>query len=145
MELSNVELTCKYYTIAPDFISNCDDAISFISKEISKGLVERFILICMDYDYKPICYSILGVGDADKILIDIGELFRIALLSGAKRILVAHNHLGTSSVPTESDILTTKQIGQVAKILNIEFIDSIVIAADDGWTSIRKYVAGLEK
>ncbi len=144
MNLNNVYLKSNYQVCAPEYVSNCDEAYLFINDEIGSGLVERFLLLCMDYDYHPINYSILGIGDSEKILVDIGELFRIALLSGAKHILVAHNHLGTSSLPTDSDISTTKQIGYIGKMLNIELIDSMVITANGTWASIRKYISGLE-
>ncbi len=121
-------------------VSNCYEAAAFIHDKIGKGLVERFILLCMDYDYHPINYSILSIGNSDKIVVDLGELFRISLLCGAKRILVAHNHLGSSLEPTESDIKTTKMIGSVSRMLDIELIDSMIVINDGDWISIRKYV-----
>lgn len=144
MDICNIEIRCNYKKKAPDCISNCEEAAEFIINEIASGMTERFMIICMDYDYCPINYSILAIGNSDKVCVDLGELFRVALLSGAKRIVVAHNHLGTSLVPTESDIQTTKQIGYIAKILNIELIDSLVVTADGTWKSIRKYIAGIE-
>ena len=93
----------------------------------------------MDFDYTPINYSVIGIGDDSKTNIDIAEIFKIALLSNARHILVAHNHLGCSVIPSESDIKTTKEIGYLGKILNIELIDSVIINSKNQYFSIRKH------
>ena len=140
VEISNVTLVANYSRRIGSYVSNCNEAADFIRNEIGSSLVERFLLLCMDYDYLPICYSIISIGNSDKVLVDLGELFRISLISGAKRLLVAHNHLGSSVEPTENDIKTTKAIGSVSKLLNLELIDSMVVAQDGQWLSIRKWV-----
>ena len=91
----------------------------------------------MDYNYTPIEYSIVGIGDDSKTNIDIAEIFKIALLANAKHVLIAHNHLGCSVTPSESDIETTKRIGYVGNLLNIKLIDSVIINSKNDYLSIR--------
>jgi DNA repair protein RadC len=98
----------------------------------------------MDYDYMPINCSIIGIGNDDKIIIDIGEIFKIALLCNARHIIIAHNHLGSSLKPTESDLQTTQKIGYVGNILGIPLIDSIIVNSSKEYTSIRKYIMDKE-
>lgn len=136
----NVCLKEEYRILAPDRISNEEEGAPFFIEQIGAGSIERFSLLCCNYDYRPISYSVIGVGTDSKILIDPGEIFRVALLSDAKHIMIAHNHLGSSLEPTESDIFTTKEIGYVGNILHIPLIDSLVVNADKHYLSIRKYV-----
>ena len=134
-----LEINSELTTVGPECISNALDAQEFIYNTIGKKTVECFEVIFMDFDYTPINYSVIGIGDDSKTNIDIAEIFKIALLSNAKHILVAHNHLGCSVVPSESDIKTTKEIGYIGKILNIELIDSVIINSTNQYFSIRKH------
>ena len=134
-----LEIKDELTTIGPECISNALDAQEFIYNTIGKKTVECFEVIFMDFDYTPINYSVIGIGDDSKTNIDIAEIFKIALLSNAKHILVAHNHLGCSVIPSESDIKTTKEIGYNGKILNIELIDSVIINSKNQYFSIRKH------
>ena len=134
-----LEINSELTTVGPECISNALDAQEFIYNTIGKKTVECFEVIFMDFDYTPINYSVIGIGDDSKTNIDIAEIFKIALLSNAKHILVAHNHLGCSVTPSESDIKTTKEIGYIGKILNIELIDSVIINSTNQYFSIRKH------
>lgn len=134
-----LEINSELTTVGPECISNALDAQEFIYNTIGKKTVECFEVIFMDFDYTPINYSVIGIGDDSKTNIEIAEIFKIALLSNAKHILVAHNHLGCSVVPSESDIKTTKEIGYIGKILNIELIDSVIINSTNQYFSIRKH------
>lgn len=145
INMTNLYLKNNYTVIGPNHIFNSDEAFNFVKEQIGNGTVERFFLICMDYDYMPINCSVIGIGNNDKIIVDIGEVFKIALLSNAYHIIVAHNHLGSSLVPTESDLQTTKQIGYVGNILGIPLIDSIIVNSSDEYMSIRKFVMQKEK
>ena len=134
-----LEINSELTTVGPECISNALDAQEFIYNTIGKKTVECFEVIFMDFDYTPINYSVIGIGDDSKTNIEIAEIFKIALLSNAKHILVAHNHLGRSVIPSESDIKTTKEIGYIGKILNIELIDSVIINSKNQYFSIRKH------
>ena len=91
----------------------------------------------MNYDYTPVSFSIIGIGDGSKVNIDVAEIFKTALLLDARHILIAHNHLGSSVEPTESDIETTRKIVYIGKLLNINLIDSVIINAHGDYLSIR--------
>ncbi|HQM02150.1 MAG TPA: JAB domain-containing protein [Ruminococcus flavefaciens] len=134
-----LEIKEEFESIGPEYISNALEAQDFVYNTIGKKTVECFEVIFMDFDYTPIEFSIIGIGDGSKTNIDIAEIFKIALLSNAKHILVAHNHIGSSVVPTESDIKTTKEIGYIGKMLKIELIDSVVINSSNNYYSIRKH------
>lgn len=145
IEMTNIYLKSDYSVMGPNHISNCDEAFDFVKEQIGSGTIERLLLICMDYDYMPISCSVIGIGNNEKIIVDIGEIFKIALLCNACHIIVAHNHLGSSLIPTESDLLTTQKIGYVGNILGIPLIDSMIVNSSDKYTSIRKYVMQKEK
>ena len=143
--VTRVCLKDDYYLNAPDSVSNCEDAYLFIRNQIGFGTVERVMILCMDYDYHLIKCAIVSIGNDDKAVLDIGEIFKIALLLDAHHILISHNHLGSSLIPTESDIQITQKIGYVGKVLGISLIDSIIVNAGENYQSIRKFIMEREK
>ena len=126
-------------------ISNYIQALPFIVNEIGYSTTEKAMLLCMGYDDEPIGYSIIGIGNADKIIIDVAEVYRTALLVNARSIIIAHNHLGSSLLPTDSDILTTQRIGQIGNILGIKLIDSVIVNSYGKSQSIRKFLMKREQ
>ena len=127
--------------LCEETISNCDEAFPFFMREISLSTVERFVALFMNYDYKPICCSTIGIGSGNRVNIDIAEIFKIGLLVNAKHFIVAHNHLGSSVTPTEDDISATQKIGYIGKIVNINLIDSLIVNSEEKCLSIRKYIS----
>lgn len=135
-----LEIRNELETVGPECISNANEARDFVYQTIGKRTVENFEAIFMNYDYVPVEYSIIGIGNDSKTNIDIAEIFKIALLVNAKHILVAHNHLGSSIEPSDSDIATTQKIGSIGKLLNIDLIDSVIINSRNDYLSIRQLV-----
>ena len=125
--VTRVCLKDDYYLNAPDSVSNCEDAYLFIRNQIGFGTVERVMILCMDYDYHLIKCAIVSIGNDDKAVLDIGEIFKIALLLDAHHILIA------------------QKIGYVGKVLGISLIDSIIVNAGENYQSIRKFIMEREK
>ena len=132
----------KEYSIVNDSdkIYKAEDSVEIFNELIGEGDIERVGCIFLDAQYNVICYSLIGFGNEEKTSINIAELFRIVLLSGAKRIIVAHNHPSGILIPTERDIEITKQIGSTGMLFDIFLIDSLIIGNDKEFLSIREYI-----
>uniref|UniRef100_UPI002627134A JAB domain-containing protein n=1 Tax=Clostridium sp. TaxID=1506 RepID=UPI002627134A len=68
---------------------------------IGLSTVEKLGLICIDKGNNILNASIVNIGTIDNIDISIGEIFRIALLSNAKYIIIAHNHPSGNIEPSQ--------------------------------------------
>ncbi|WP_061996559.1 JAB domain-containing protein [Clostridium sp. ATCC 25772] len=113
--------------IDKDKIYGIEESKEIFHRLIGASTVEKLALICMDNAYKPINISIVNIGTIDSINVSVGEIFRIALLCNAKYLIIAHNHPSNNMKPSEYDIKITKQIGQIAKMFNMNLLDSIII------------------
>ena len=142
MEKVDVVQLClrRQYEIAiPSlYIYNSDDAAKIFSNEIGARNIECVSLICLDSTYRLINYSMIATGKINNVNANTAEIFKTALLSNASMIFIAHNHPSGELQPTKSDILMTKNIGSIAKIFDIELIDSLIVGANGQVTSIRK-------
>jgi DNA repair protein RadC len=70
-------------------------------------------------------------------MIRVGEVFKEALRLNAASIIVTHNHPSTDPTPSPEDILVTRQIVEAGKLLDVEVLDHLVLAANR-YVSLRE-------
>lgn len=63
------------------------------------------------------------------------ELFKTILLSNSSKFILVHNHPSGNVQPSKNDYEITKKILEVSKLLDLQFLDHIVIG-DNEYTSI---------
>lgn len=79
--------------------------------------------------------NLLGVfevshGTMDSALVTPREIFMKALLAGATRIILVHNHPSGYPKPSKADINMTKKIKAAGDLLAVPLLDHIVIGQD---------------
>ena len=84
--------------------------------------------------------STLYVGNLAGSSVRVGEVFRDAVRRQAAAVVVVHNHPSGDPTPSGDDLRITAELQQAGRLLDIELLDHVVVAADR-WVSIR--AAGL--
>ena len=69
----------------------------------------------------------IGAGDISSSKISIREVFEEIIKTGMKRFILVHNHPSGIAEPSTKDIEVTKEIKKAAELLEIQFIDHIII------------------
>jgi DNA repair protein RadC len=69
-------------------------------------------------------------------------VFRSCILTGGQGIVVVHNHPSGDHTPSDEDKKLTEDLVAGARLLDIEFLDHLVISPD-GYTSIRSNVPNI--
>lgn len=117
-------------------------------RDIIHGLdIEKCWVLCLNTRNRLIRCVEITSGIANSTLIHPREVFRPALRLGASAVIVAHNHPGGDPEPSKTDIVSTRQLRDAAKILGVEMLDHVILgnpAADargQGWFSFKN--AGL--
>ena len=146
IDIVQAELTKKGYVILNNttgFAYGVDTSKNIFIEQIGKCNIEMVGLICMDNANKIINYSNIAIGNIDTVKVSISQIFKVALLSNATKIIIAHNHPSGVLEITESDIELTKKIGMAAGIFNIDLIDSLIINQMGKVISIREKIKEL--
>ena len=73
-------------------------------------------------------FNLVSLGTLNTSLVHPREVFRPAVLVGAKSIIIAHNHPSGDPEPSAEDIDLTKRLLKAGEIMEIELLDSLVIA-----------------
>lgn len=104
-----------------------NDAYAYIKNKLMFEKQEKVILLCLNNHLEIIQDKLLFVGSGDVALLETKEVFQYTLRSGCNRIILIHNHPSGDPKPSQEDREITRKIEQMAKHLDIEFIDHIII------------------
>jgi DNA repair protein RadC len=66
-------------------------------------------------------------GTVTSSLVHPREVFREAIKNNATAIIAVHNHPSGDPTPSQADIHVTRQLNQAAQILQIDFLDHIIL------------------
>ncbi|MBC9888460.1 MAG: DNA repair protein RadC [Opitutae bacterium] len=95
---------------------------------ITAGLeVEKFWTLCLNRKNRLIREIEVTSGTASSSLVHPREVFKEAIRSGSSAIIVFHNHPSGDPTPSQADIQVTRKLREAARIVDIDFIDHVVI------------------
>jgi DNA repair protein RadC len=95
------------------------------------GLVENeqehFLSIMLDAKHAIRGYTLVTIGLVDRTQVHSREVFRSAILQGATKIVLAHNHPSGDYAPSAQDVACTRQLVEAGKIIGIEVLDHVIV------------------
>lgn len=103
------------------------DAYAYIKNKLMFEKQEKVILLCLNNHLEIVQDKLLFIGSGDVSLLETKEVFQYTLRSGCNRIILIHNHPSGNPKPSHEDQEITRKIEMMAKQLDIEFIDHIII------------------
>ncbi len=132
--LKMIPQLARYY-----MTEKAEDKIITSSREAGEYLLPRYIgrtteavmVICLDNKNKIISTQVAHEGNVNTAEISIQAIATAALGCNATSVIVAHNHPGGLSLPSNEDIKTTEVLCRTLSALNIKVLDHIIIADND--------------
>ena len=132
--LKMIPQLARYY-----MTEKAEDKIITSSRDAGEYLLPRYIgrtteavmVICLDNKNKVISTQVVHEGNVNTAEISIQAIATAALSCNATSVIVAHNHPGGLSLPSNEDIKTTEVICRTLSALNIKVLDHIIIADND--------------
>ncbi len=88
---------------------------------------EHFWIIGLTANSKIIFIELVSLGSVKATTVEPMNVFRVAVLKGAVKVIFVHNHPSGDLNPSEEDKNVTDRLIQVGKILDIEVIDHLII------------------
>lgn len=114
-------------------ISSAIDIVEYINKyeQLEKATEEHTILICLNCKNQIIAYTEVAKGGINYCNLDFKTIFKSILLCNANRFILVHNHPSGVAEASRGDINVTKRIKEMSDLMEIEFLDHVIIADDD--------------
>jgi DNA repair protein RadC len=112
--------------------------IVFLFSHIRHLKKEHCYGVYLDVRKRVIKIELLTVGTIDSTIISSRCVFEPALSLGAAGVVLVHNHPSGESNPSEADVKVTEQLVESGKILEIQFVDHIIIGREGYWNYFNK-------
>ena len=72
-------------------------------------------------------HHLVSIGTLDTILVHPREVFRLAIITAAAAVVLAHNHPSGDPTPSEADIKVTRDLTRAGQLMKIEVLDHVIM------------------
>ena len=97
---------------------------------------EHFWIVGMNLAGYILYIELIALGSYKSVDVEPMNVFRVAVMKNASRVIAVHNHPSGRLSPSVTDKDITNRLIQVGRILNIEFVDHLIISPFS-YTSFR--------
>lgn len=98
-------------------------------QNMAAGKKEHFYVLYLDVRNQLIQRELISIGNLNTSIAHPREVFEPAVRVHAAQIILCHNHPSGDSMPSKTDINTTKRLIDAGHILGIEVLDHVIITA----------------
>lgn len=103
------------------------DAFNLMGPKMSLLEQEELYVLLLDTKNRVQDAEQVYKGSLDTTQIRVGELFRKAIRTNCKSLIVVHNHPSGDPTPSPEDVAVTKTIVEAGRLLDVEVLDHLVI------------------
>jgi DNA repair protein RadC len=89
--------------------------------------VEEFRVFLFNDDMRYLKNCLLTTGTINKTAVHPREVIRAVIENKAVKIILAHNHPSGNAEPSPDDKKITKEIVEMAKMMDIEVFDHVIV------------------
>lgn len=108
-------------------VSSPLDAVNLMRTFLENEDREKLMVCCLDTKNQPTSISTISIGTLDSSLAHPREVFKVAILSNAASIIIAHNHPSNQVEESAQDRSITQRLKEAGKILGIDVLDHLII------------------
>ncbi len=121
----------------PERIQCPADAEQWIRPVLGPRRREHLYALYLSVSGRPLALEGLSTGSVDRTLVDPREVFRPALLLGARSIVLAHNHPSGDPRPSPEDRAVTRRVGELGHALGVQLADHLILGSQ-GFSSMAE-------
>lgn len=115
------------------YIEGTDDVYSIMQRVLLRDNKidrekEHFWIIGMNQGGYILYIELIALGTFRSVDIEPMNIFRVAVMKNASRVIAIHNHPSGRLLPSDADKDVTDRLIQVGRILNIELVDHLIIS-----------------
>lgn len=123
-----------------EIIDGADAAMSVFRPLLSDLENEEVWAMFLDSNNRKIAVEKICSGGCYSCCLDVRIIATKALGHKARSVIVSHNHIGHSSMPSESDIKQTKKLKDGLGTIDVRLIDHIIVAKSECYSFVDECV-----
>lgn len=132
----------KVLEISENTVAQSPEAIRHIMETIGiyEQEQEHLVAFIVDSKMKVKAFYTVTIGTLEFAIAHAREVFRYAILQGASRIILAHNHPSGDTSPSGKDIALTSEMHKAGKILGIDLLDHIIVSENSYFSFMEENI-----
>lgn len=111
-----------------------EDAARFLLPRFGTRSLEEFGVLILDTRNRLKRLEVVSKGTLNGSLVHPREVYREAAIHQAAAIIAFHNHPSGDPTPSQEDRALTQRLQQAGKILGIDLLDHVILAASRYWS-----------
>ena len=119
----------------PKGFNDAADVAAYIRPRFEGKRQESFLLILLNGQNRLLAERVIAEGIPTQATVYVRRVMEEALRVSASAFIVAHNHPSGHPAPSPADDQTTQDLKQAADLLNLVFIDHIIIGSGNSYYS----------
>ena len=112
------------------YIKSSIDLFNYFHPMLCDINIEQCHVLMLNSKNGVIDSTLIGSGGLTATTVDIRLVMREALMKRATAIALCHNHPSGNTSPSREDNDLTKNLRDACKVMNIRFLDHIIVAGD---------------
>ena len=114
------------------------DAAALLAPAMAALDQEELRVILLDTRNRVLGIPTIYKGSLNTSVVRVGEIFRPAIEAPAAAVILVHNHPSADPSPSPEDLQVTRQVIAAGKLLDIELLDHLIIAAGGRHVSLKE-------
>ena len=125
--------------LSNEIIDSPDAVIKLMQGYLDNLDREKLVVVNLDTQNRPLSYHVVSIGDVNRSLAPIQNMYKTAILNNATSIMLFHNHPSGSLVPSRTDDIITARAAYVGQVMGIHILDHVIVAnSNDDFFHIRE-------
>jgi len=117
-------------------IRSSEDAGEFLIPYYTYINHECSYILCLDSKSQVLSCRPLASGMVNRVDFSVRSVVDIALRDNAVTVIISHNHVSGTALPSKADIETTKRLKNALDLIGVSLSDHIIVCEDD-YVSMR--------
>lgn len=92
---------------------------------------EKLAVMCLDARGSLLDFVFVSEGDLSSVGISQRDIAKLALNHNATAVVLAHNHPNGIAIPSENDVLITKDTVETLSRIGVQLIDHVIVCDTD--------------
>lgn len=118
-------------------LTSPDDVAAVLREYFIDRDREEFIVCLLDTANTLVALSPVSIGGLAASIVEPRQVFKVAVLSNAAALILAHNHPSGNPEPSRDDVRITRQLVEAGKLMGIPVHDHLIIV-DSGYVSMAE-------
>jgi len=107
-----------------------EDVFQVLRPQLGARAQEVFVAVLLNSKNQVLKTETVSIGTVNASIVHPREVFKPAISASATSVVLAHNHPTGSPEPSREDILITRRMEKTGRIMGIDIVDHVIVAAD---------------